>query len=43
MEKPADQRQKKYLVRLKAKNNDSYLKKERQKKKQATKVEKSTW
>ena len=42
MEKPAAQRQKEYLARLKAKNNDDYLKKERNKKKQATKVEKWT-
>ena len=41
MEKPAAQRQKEYLARLKAKNNDDYLKKrKRNKKKQATKVEK---
>ena len=30
MEKPAAQRQKEYLTRLKAKNNDDYLKKERE-------------
>ena len=30
MEKPAAQRQKEYLARLKAKNNDDYLKKERE-------------
>ena len=30
MEKPAAQRQKEYLARLKAENNDDYLKKERE-------------
>ena len=30
MEKPAAQRQKEYLARLKAKNNDDYLKKDRE-------------
>ena len=32
MGKPAAQRQKEYLARLKAKNNDDYLKKERERK-----------
>ena len=32
MGKPAVQRQKEYLARLKAKNNDDYLKKERKRK-----------
>ena len=40
MGKPAVQRQKEYLARLKAKNNDDYLKKERKRKRHATKVEK---
>ena len=42
MGKPAVQRQKEYLARLKAKNNDDYLKKERKRKRHATKVEKWT-